>query len=51
MSGFGFEILEVYLLQIPFGAIHGIFALGATFICGRFKGSRCVTAASLSIIR
>ncbi|KAL1304286.1 hypothetical protein AAFC00_000693 [Neodothiora populina] len=49
-KGFGFTQLEVYLLQIPSGAIHGFFALGSTYLCTRIKGSRCAIAAVLSVI-
>ena len=50
VSGFGFSRLEVYLLQIPTGTIHGIFALGSTFLCSKFNNSRCLIAASLSVV-
>lgn len=50
VSGFGFSRLQVYLLQIPTGVIHGTFALGSTFLCSKFSGSRCLIAGSLSII-
>ena len=50
VKGLGFSRLEVYLLQIPTGAIHAIFALGSTFICSKVKHSRCLTAASVSIV-
>lgn len=50
VSGLGFSRLEVYLLQIPTGAIHGIFALGSTFLCTKFNNSRCFIAASVSIV-
>lgn len=50
VSGLGFKRLQVYLLQMPIGAVHGIFALGATYLCSKLKNSRCMIAASLSVI-
>lgn len=50
VSGLGFGRLQVYLLQMPIGVIHGIFALDSTYLCSRFKNSRCLIAAALSII-
>lgn len=43
VSGLGFGRLQVYLLQMPIGVIHGIFALGSTYLCSRFKNSRCLS--------
>lgn len=51
VSGLGFSRLQVYLLQLPTGAVHGIFALGSTYLCSKLKQSRCIIAASLSIVR
>lgn len=50
VAGLGFNHFQVYLLQIPTGVVHGFFALLSTWLCSRFKGSRCIIAASLSII-
>lgn len=51
MSGFGFSTFQVYLLNLPIGVIHGIFSVGATFLCSRFNGVRTLVAPALSIIR
>jgi len=48
--GLGYNMFQVYLLQIPLGAMHGIFALGSTFLCSKFKNCRCIVAGSLSLI-
>lgn len=50
VAGFGFTRLEVYLLQLPSGAFHGAFALGATYLCSKFKSSRCLIAATLNVV-
>lgn len=50
VAGLGFNKFQVYLLQIPTGVVHGFFALMSTWLCSRFKGSRCIIAASLSVI-
>ncbi|KAL4897133.1 major facilitator superfamily domain-containing protein [Aspergillus ambiguus] len=45
MAGFGFSTLEVYLLSMPLGAVHGIFSIGSTYLAGRFpNNSRCILA-------
>ncbi|KEF61881.1 uncharacterized protein A1O9_03453 [Exophiala aquamarina CBS 119918] len=49
-AGMGYDRLHVYLLQIPLGAVHGIFALGATFLCSKFKNCRCIVAGSLCLV-
>lgn len=49
-AGLGYNRLQVYLLQIPLGAVHGVFALGATFICSKFKDCRCIIAGSLCLV-
>lgn len=50
-AGFGYNRLQVYLLQIPLGAIHGICALLSTFLCGKIPNSRCIIAATLTLVR
>ena len=50
VAGLGFDRLQVYLLQIPTGAVHGFFALLSTWLCGRYSGNRCYIAAGLSVV-
>ena len=50
IKGLGFSTLETYLLQMPTGAIHAAFALGSTFLCTKFKNSRCLIAILLGIV-
>ncbi|KIV90724.1 hypothetical protein PV10_05350 [Exophiala mesophila] len=49
-AGFGYDRLQVYLLQIPLGAIHGVFALLSTYLCGKLPNSRCIIAATLTLV-
>lgn len=51
MAGFGFSRLEVYLLNMPMGAILAFFALGSTYLCSRYDGYRTIIGACLSLIR
>ncbi|CAF3659050.1 hypothetical protein FGSG_03855 [Fusarium graminearum PH-1] len=50
MAGFGFSRLEVYLLNMPMGAILAFFALGSTYLCSRYDGYRTIIGACLSLI-
>lgn len=50
ITGLGFNRFQVYLLQIPTGAVHMFFALTSTYLCSRYKGSRCIIAAALSVV-
>ncbi|KAF5023413.1 hypothetical protein F66182_4513 [Fusarium sp. NRRL 66182] len=50
MAGFGFSKLQVYLLNMPMGAILAFFALGSTYLCSRFDGYRTIIGACLSLI-
>ncbi|KAK7413282.1 hypothetical protein QQX98_007870 [Neonectria punicea] len=50
MAGFGFSTFQVYLLNIPMGAILAMFALGSSFLCSRFNGYRTIIGACLSLI-
>jgi hypothetical protein len=51
MAGFGFNRLQVYLLNMPMGAILAFFALGSTYLCSRYSGYRTIIGACLSLIR
>jgi MFS transporter, ACS family, allantoate permease len=51
MAGFGFSRFQVYLLNMPMGAILAFFALGSTYLCSRFNGYRTIIGACLSLIR
>jgi hypothetical protein len=35
MEGFGFTVLQVYLLSMPSGVIHAFFAIGRYVLLGR----------------
>jgi hypothetical protein len=37
MAGFGFSALEVYLLSMPMGAVHGIFSIGRYVVVQLFR--------------
>ncbi|CVL07444.1 related to allantoate permease [Fusarium mangiferae] len=50
MAGFGFSRFQVYLLNMPMGAILAFFALGSTYLCSRFNGYRTIIGACLSLI-
>ncbi|KAF5002741.1 hypothetical protein FGRMN_138 [Fusarium graminum] len=50
MAGFGFSRLQVYLLNMPMGAILAFFALGSTYLCSRYSGYRTIIGACLSLI-
>ncbi|KAH7245288.1 major facilitator superfamily domain-containing protein [Fusarium tricinctum] len=50
MAGFGFNRLQVYLLNMPMGAILAFFALGSTYLCSRYSGYRTIIGACLSLI-
>ncbi|KAL5357698.1 major facilitator superfamily domain-containing protein [Aspergillus floccosus] len=51
MAGFGFTTLEVYLLSMPMGAVHGIFSIGSTYIASRFpNNSRCIIAGCCTFV-
>ncbi|KAF5008114.1 hypothetical protein FDECE_5598 [Fusarium decemcellulare] len=50
MAGFGFTRFQVYLLNMPMGAILAFFALGSTYLCSRFNGYRTIIGAALSLI-
>lgn len=50
IAGLGFSRLEVYLLQMPVGFIHGCAALISTYICSHVKSARCWVAMGLTII-
>ncbi|PNP78583.1 hypothetical protein FNYG_08062 [Fusarium nygamai] len=50
MAGFGFSRFQVYLLNMPMGAILAFFALGSTYLCSRFSGYRTIIGACLSLI-
>ncbi|KPM45168.1 hypothetical protein AK830_g1341 [Neonectria ditissima] len=50
MAGFGFSRFQVYLLNIPMGAVLAMFALGSSYICSRFNGYRTIVGACLSLV-
>ncbi|KAE8162625.1 major facilitator superfamily domain-containing protein [Aspergillus tamarii] len=50
VKGFGFSTLQTYLLAIPTGAVHAIFALGSTYLASRFPNIRCVLLAGCTLI-
>lgn len=51
MAGFGFTRFQVYLLNMPMGAILAFFAIGSSYLCSRFNGYRTIVGAALSLIR
>lgn len=51
MAGFGFSMFEVYLLNIPMGAIVALFLLGSSYLSTKFDGYRTIAAAALGVIR
>ncbi|RSM19572.1 hypothetical protein CDV31_001459 [Fusarium ambrosium] len=50
MAGFGFTRFQVYLLNMPMGAILAFFAIGSSYLCSRFNGYRTIVGAALSLI-
>ncbi|KAM5343629.1 hypothetical protein ACJ41O_012166 [Fusarium nematophilum] len=50
MAGFGFSRFQVYLLNMPMGAILAFFLLASSFLCSRFNGYRTIVGAGLSLI-
>ncbi|KAJ9150456.1 Pantothenate transporter [Pleurostoma richardsiae] len=50
MAGFGFTTLQVYLLSMPTGVIHAFFAVGSTFLAGRFPTCRCLLVAGCTFV-
>ncbi|KAB8256138.1 major facilitator superfamily domain-containing protein [Aspergillus pseudonomiae] len=50
VKGFGFSTLQVYLLSIPTGAVHALFALGSTYLASKFRNIRCMLLAACTAI-
>ncbi|KAH7129205.1 major facilitator superfamily domain-containing protein [Dactylonectria macrodidyma] len=50
MAGFGFTRFQVYLLNMPMGAILAFFLIVSSYLCSRFNGYRTIVGSSLSLI-
>ncbi|KAI9148287.1 major facilitator superfamily domain-containing protein [Paramyrothecium foliicola] len=50
IEGFGFSTLQVYLLNIPLGALLAISAIGGTYLAGKLQRSRCLITAGLTTL-
>ncbi|KAH7139890.1 major facilitator superfamily domain-containing protein [Dactylonectria estremocensis] len=50
MAGFGFTRFQVYLLNMPMGAILAVFLIVSSYLCSRFNGYRTIVGSALSLI-
>ncbi|KIX04807.1 uncharacterized protein Z518_05678 [Rhinocladiella mackenziei CBS 650.93] len=49
IQGFGFDIFETCLFNLAIGAVHAVFGIVATWICGQYKDVRCMVAATFLV--
>jgi hypothetical protein len=51
LVGFGFTQLQAYLFNIAVGGVHGVFILSASYVCTRYRNTRCYVLFVICLIR